>query len=187
MDELIENISSPVKLSEESKRDIIASVKVFNYPKGYELEKPGKIAKHLYFLKKGIGRVYYHNKDKEVTEFISMEAQFLGDFDSFFQQKPSKKFAELLEDSVILEISYNKVQELLNKHRDIERLALHLSSRAILRSNKRVQGLLFTTALERYRTLLANQPDIINRVSLGIIASYLGISQETLSRIRAQV
>jgi CRP-like cAMP-binding protein len=93
---------------------------------------------------------------------------------------------QLLEGSILWAISKEQLKELFNQHHEIERLVRIVYEKYYLRLEERFVNAQFKTARERYENLLQQTPHILERVSLGCIASYLGISQETLSRIRSQ-
>jgi CRP-like cAMP-binding protein len=93
----------------------------------------------------------------------------------------------LLEDSVLWSLQYNEIEELCRKHHEIERMGRMIVNFGITQLQKRFDDLHFASALERYNHLMQTNPTLIQRTPLAHIASYLGISQETLSRMRAQV
>ena len=99
---------------------------------------------------------------------------------------PDRRSIELLEDSTIIEIPHYELENLFAKYHDLERLGRLWSNYGIVQLQQRFDDLHFATAAERYAKLIQNNPSILQRVALGIIASYLGITQETLSRIRSQ-
>jgi CRP-like cAMP-binding protein len=105
---------------------------------------------------------------------------------SFLTRQPDRRGIELLEDSVLWGMHHDELEQLYKHHHDIERLGRLLVSFGLIQLQQRFDDLHFATAAQRYRTLMDTNPSFIQRVPLGMIASYLGITQETLSRIRAQ-
>jgi CRP-like cAMP-binding protein len=99
---------------------------------------------------------------------------------------PSEHYIELTENSIVLEFEREKLTELSNKHHDFERLSRKIITKIMLQLQQRVVYLQFATAKERYHFLLKEYPKIELHIPLGDIASYIGITQETLSRIRAK-
>ncbi|WP_159471011.1 Crp/Fnr family transcriptional regulator [Dyadobacter sp. 3J3] len=106
--------------------------------------------------------------------------------DSLFTGKPSQYNIEILEDSVVWSLQYHKIEPVFKKCPGVERLGRLLITNNYLLLDERMKLFAFCTAEERYERLLMQIPDILKKVKLGQIASYLGISQEHLSRIRAR-
>lgn len=144
----------------------------------------GKTCRHLYFLQKGALRGYYNLDGKEITHWFAFEDDFVTSFHSFITQQPAVENIELLEGSILWAISKESVTRLLNQYHDIERLVRIAYENYYIRLEERYVNAQFKTASERYQNLLRQTPHIVERVPLGCIASYLGISQETLSRVR---
>jgi CRP-like cAMP-binding protein len=167
--------------------EVIFHFQHLEYPKNYFLLKPGKPCKHLWFMIKGAVRYFYTNdQGKEMNTWFSLDNQIITDTTSFVNQEPSQESIQLIEDSEMYSIEYTALQALLKKHHSfalwyIKLIELHYVSQI----EDRIADLQFLDAKQRYLKLLNQYPDITNRISLGNIASYLNITQETLSRIRA--
>lgn len=173
-------------LSEESREAMAAVLHRLELPKGHALLRPGGICRYLYFIEKGLTRTWYLKEDKEVTDWISTENSFAVSIISFLTHQPDRRGIELLEDSIFHAISYPDLEDLYRRFPDIDRLGRLLLSQGIIQLQQRFDDLHFATAHDRYQQLITGHPTLLTRVPLGIIASYLGITQETLSRIRAQ-
>lgn len=150
------------------------------------LQAIGKTCKTLYFLKKGMARIYYEKDGLDVTEGFYSEFNLIARAESLFAGKPSKKGIQVLEDSELWSIDTSQLASLYEAHRDIERLFSRLFEKAYVESIQRLENFQFHTAEERYRLLEEEQPEVLKRASLKFIASYLGITQVSLSRIRAK-
>jgi CRP-like cAMP-binding protein len=147
----------------------------------------GKTCRHLYFLEQGALRGYYTLEGKEITHWFGFENDFVTSFHSFITQQPAIENIQLLEGSILWSISKEKLNALLNQHSEIERLVRIVYENYYIRLEERFINSQFKTALERYQNLLEQTPQMIERIPLGYIASCLGISQETLSRIRSRI
>ena len=147
----------------------------------------GKTCRHLYFLEQGALRGYYHVDGKEVTHWFSFENDFVTSFHSFITGTPAVENIQLIEGSVLWSITRDRLNYLLSRHHEIERLVRIIYERYYIRLEERFVNAHFKSATERYQDLMQQAPHIIERVPLGAIASYLGISQETLSRIRSRL
>jgi CRP-like cAMP-binding protein len=142
--------------------------------------------RHLYFLERGALRGYYNLEDKEVTHWFGFENDFVTSFHAFITGQLAVENIQLLEGSVLWAISKEKLNLLLNQYREVERLLRIAYENYYIRLEERYINAHFKTASERYADLLQQMPHLLKRVPLGYIASYLGISPETLSRIRSR-
>jgi CRP-like cAMP-binding protein len=156
-------------------------------PKNELLISAGKVCRHLYFLQQGAARGLYHSEEKEITHWFAFEHDFVISFHSFITGQPAVENIQLLEGSILWSISKEKLLQLFNEHHEIERLVRIAYEKYYIRLEERFVNAQFKTASERYTDLVQQMPHIIERVPLGYIASYLGISQETLSRIRSRI
>ncbi|MDB5195965.1 MAG: Crp/Fnr family transcriptional regulator [Flaviaesturariibacter sp.] len=156
-------------------------------PKGYCLVAEGQRCRHLYFLESGALRGYYNLEGKEVTHWFGFENDFVTSFHSFITGAPAVENVGLLEGSILWSISKERLTDLLNTHHELERLLRIAYEAYYIRLEERFVNAQFKTASERYTELLQQRPHLIERVPLGFIASFLGISPETLSRIRSRL
>lgn len=146
-----------------------------------------KLCRHLYFLQQGALRGCYTLRGKEITHWFAFENDFVTSFHSFITGQPAVENIQSLEGSVLWSISKEKLNTLLDNFPEIERLVRIIYENYYIRLEERFINSQFKSAGERYEDLLQHSPHIIERVPLGYIASYLGISQETLSRIRGRI
>lgn len=153
--------------------------------KGYVLVKPETTCRHLYFIEAGLTRTFYLKDGKDVTDWISLEGMFAVSIVSFLTGVPDIRGIETLESSVLWSISRDALETLYAQHPAIERFGRMLMSEGVVQMQRRFDDLHFSTAAERYGRLLETSPQILQRVPLGMVASYLGMAPETLSRIRA--
>lgn len=147
----------------------------------------GKKCRHLYFLQQGCLRGYYTLEEKEITHWFGFENDFVTSFHSFITEQPSVENIQLLEGCILWSISKEKLNVLLHQFPEIERLVRIVYENYYIRLEERFINSQFKSAAQRYQHLLEQTPHLIERVPLGCIASYLGISQETLSRIRSRI
>ena len=186
MDHLFQCINKYFNISSEAVESLSCYVKKVEIGKNSILVKESNICHQLYFLEKGALRGYYNLDSKEVTFWFAFEGSFITSFYSFISQKPGIDNIQAIENSILWSISYEALQKLFDQHHDIERLVRIINEKYYVHLEERLIAMQFRTARERYEQLILNSPHILKRISLGHIASYLGISQETLSRIRAQ-
>jgi len=186
MDNFFATVAQYSRLSAGSSQALSLCLKELAFPKGHMLVKHDTVCNFIYFIDSGLTRTFYLKDGKDVTDWISDENSFACSIISFITRKPDRRAIELLEPSVLYSLHYNDLQELCSKHHDIEHFFLQLANFGLVQLQQKFDDLHFATALQRYQTLMATHPTFIQRVPLGMIASYLGITQETLSRIRSQ-
>ncbi|MBL0304205.1 MAG: Crp/Fnr family transcriptional regulator [Cytophagaceae bacterium] len=187
MDKLITIINQFANISEQAKNELFDIVSMKGFDKGSYIVEQGKTCKHLYFIKSGFLRGFYYQDGKEITSWFASENDTVTSMYSFISQKPSFETIEVLEDSTLFEISYNNLQLLFEKYPEFNLIGRLLTEKYYIELEERTISLQFQTATERYLKLLQQQPQLLQKASLGMIASYLGISQETLSRIRKKI
>jgi CRP-like cAMP-binding protein len=156
------------------------------FPKKHLLLKEGEIAKQIFFICKGSARAFYHDKDgKEHTTWFMTENDLMISVYSFYRQAPALENIELLEDSVLLCMRYEKLQDIYQEFPEYNLHGRLFTERYYIQSEERAIILRTKKPAERYQLLLDSFPGILQKASLGQIASFLGIALETLSRIRA--
>lgn len=182
-----ESVSPFVKLSPVSRKVLLSHMVKESLPKGHVLVPVGGICRSVHYLEKGLTRTFYLKDGKEVTERFCAENAFTCSITGYLTNTPDGRQIELLEPSVIWSMPYEKLEKLYDEHHEIERLGRHIITSDLITLQRRLTDLQFKTAEERYTSLLQSTPSLLQRVPLGIISSYLGITQETLSRIRAKI
>ena len=173
-------------LSPESRNVFLDAWRYWSTSKDQLLLREHSVSDYFYFIQKGVARIYYYKNDKEITEWIAMDEQFFLSITSFFERTPSHLVIQIIEPSEVYGIHHNDFMALADKYHDIERLLRKMVTRSLIMSQVRMDSIQFETAQQRYERLLKNSPNIIQRVALSYIASFLGITLETLSRIRSQ-
>ncbi len=173
-------------VSDDLKEELKNSFTKSFYPKGTVFIKEGNYCSELFFLKSGLVRAYCYDQEKEITTWFHFADDIFTSFYSFFSKRRSFENFETLEDSTVFSIQQKDLDRLYDSYPQLERfMRLHLEE-SVAEYDYFTKGFLFMTAKKRYEQLLSLYPDIEQRVNLGHIASYLGITQETLSRIRSK-
>ncbi|RXE70030.1 Crp/Fnr family transcriptional regulator [Muribaculaceae bacterium Isolate-002 (NCI)] len=174
-------------LPEDSLALLCRSMELVHYPKGHHVLEIGKIERDVYFISKGIVRAFTLVDGKEVTFWVGKEGATIVSMMGYVRNEPGYETMELMEDSVLYVIKRDELQGLYNEDIHIANWGRRFAETELLDAEVRVITLLLATATERYRDLLDNQSDLLQRLPLGCIASYLGITQVSLSRIRASI
>jgi len=157
------------------------------YKKGELLLRQHEVCRKSYFVLSGIARKYYLNDGKEITTELFFKDDLAVSFDSYTLQQPSREFIEALTDVSVSITHHQAFQEAKMKYPKLIILDLMLAEYYAMWLEKRLFQFHTTTATERYKDILNRSPYIVQTIPLTIIASYLGISLETLSRIRAKI
>ena len=184
MNNFLTYINQFSKLTEEAIEDIKKIALPFSFPKKHLLIPKLSQCQYLYYIEKGLARAYFYHNGKEITDWFGMENIIIGPTVKNFSVKDTLHSVELLEDTEIVRISFQDLENLFQKHHDIERLGRQIAIQTILHLQYKIDSLQLLSARERYDDFLQRYPNLINRIPLGYIASYLGMNQVTLSRIR---
>jgi CRP/FNR family transcriptional regulator, anaerobic regulatory protein len=180
-------IKSIAKISAEAEKKITSAFKREELPKGHLLFAEGEVCRHIYFIEEGGARAYYISSNgRDITAWFFPKSSFLTAVDSFYHNTPTNIYCELLEDSVVYSIKYSDFEEMMSTNSDMAKFSFHVVFELAKLLTEFIINLKFQTAEERYTALVKKYPAILQRVSLGHIASFLGITQETLSRIRGK-
>lgn len=186
MDHLFNHLKTYYHLSKEANEALAGCLVEKTFAKNDYLIKQGRVCEHFYFLAHGALRGFYNINGKEITHWFAFENTFVSSFHSFTTGQPSVENIQFLEGSILWSISRKQLTGLFDRFHEIERLVRIIYERYYVRLEERYVNAQFKTAAELYNNLLEQSPHIPERVPLGYISSYLGITQETLSRIRKQ-
>ncbi len=183
---IIDHIDISEPLVVQFLTDLQNLMKLEHFEKNQKIHTAGSICDKIYFPQNGFLRAYYYKEDKDITAHFAGEGSSVAAIDSFIQRKKSRYNIEALEKCNAFTLSYQDIQELLAAHPVYEKYIRLFLEHIYIELAERIEDLVFNTAKERYEKLILKQPTLFQHVNLGHIASYIGISQETLSRIRAQ-
>jgi len=184
LNELITYFNKYTTLSENAIKAISEICKPVNIKKNQDLQTIGHTCRTIYFIKKGVARIYYYKDDIEITECFAFENAIIARVESLFTGKPSRKAIQMVENSELIAINSTKLFDLYDTFPEIERLFRKIFEAAYVDTVNRVESIQFHSAEERYNTLLKENSNVLQRVPLKYVASYLGITQVSLSRIR---
>jgi CRP-like cAMP-binding protein len=176
---------SALILNADQKELLESAFKAKHLRKRQYLLQEGDICRYMSFIIKGSGRMYSVN-DKGQDHIIrfAIENWWLGDYESYNFNTPSLYNIEVLEDSEVLMIEHGQMQKLADSIPAIDLMIREIDRKGAVATQKRIHSAISEGAEERYDNLIKNYPEFLNRFPQSMIASYLGISPETLSRIR---
>ncbi len=166
---------------------VVKCFKLKTLKRNSSLLSAGEICREFYFVGSGIIRTYYLTRQgHEKTRHIAFENSFVSSVSSFINQTPSFEFVEVLEDAELYSISFTNFYQLVKEVPGWALFYQNFLEMAYISQNKKIEGRVTLTASERYRKLMVEDQRYIQRVSNKILATYLDITQETLSRLKSK-
>jgi CRP-like cAMP-binding protein len=183
--ELFKHLDKIYKISSDAKKAMEPLINITHYHKNDTVQEIGSRCKTIYIVKLGCARIFYFKDGNDITEHFAFENDMIVRAESLFTGKPTSKGIQTLEDTEMIAINSTQLFKLYDEHHDIERLFRMLFEREYVNSIKRLESLQFNSAKERYSELSKNK-NLVQKIPLKHIASYLGITQVSLSRIRAE-
>ncbi len=172
----------------EKEKSALEDILIFReVPKKYPLLKIGEIAREIYFINKGCARLFYDKDGEEITGFFFLENMMLGGFESMLTRQPSQQGIETLEPCELVILPFSKFDDLHEKIPRLNIFTRKLLAERFVFAQKVVASLILDSPEERYLRLFQRQPELLNRVPQHMLATYLGITPVSLSRIRKRI
>ncbi len=184
---IIKNISRFIDLTDEEKEIFISHLRIVKVKKKQFIVQPDFVCQYRSYVLKGALQTYLvTNEGQEHIIALSVEDWWTSDFASYITQEPATLFVEAIEDSTIIQLSYKDEQELYEQVPKFERFFRLQVERSGVSIQKRMLWSISKTAEERYDELINRQPQFLQRFPQYVIASYLGMTTQFLSKIRNQ-
>lgn len=174
------------KISPQARRALEDIIQLKSYSKNEIIQDIGNRCKTVYLVKQGCARIFYFKDGNDITEHFAFENELIVRAESLFTGKPTSKGIQAIDQTSTIGINSDALFKLYDEHHDIERLFRLLFEREYVNTVKRIESLQFKSAKERYAELLETT-DYVQKIPLKYIATYLGITQVSLSRIRAEI
>lgn len=184
---VLNNFQAPLpQLSPKTLEAIVSRVHKFYLKKGSHFLEAGSISNKVGLLISGVLRTYYISNGREHTSYFNVEKRnpFVASFTSLLTRNPSFEFIQALEDCELMIITHQELQNLYDNHPEMERLGRILAEQNYLMAMERIHDLQQRKADFKYEKFLKLYPGLMNRIPHHYISSYLGITPESLSRIR---
>ncbi|MEZ4793641.1 MAG: Crp/Fnr family transcriptional regulator [Gelidibacter sp.] len=184
-DQLLNYVQNFVSLTDDEAMEFCSNFKEVKIKKRQFIVQPNFTDKHRNFVVKGAFRTYaISDEGQEHTLQFAIENWWVSDFNSYIYQHPATLFIVALEDSVVLQLDYEKEQELKASNHKFETFFRIMAEKGLAFEHRRILFNLTHSAEARYENFLLNYPNFVQRVPQYALASYLGMSTEFLSRIR---
>lgn len=182
----LEYLREQVSLDEQFMAQFSHLIKTKTFAKGEKIIESGHRSNKVYFIEKGIVRLYYYKDGKEITHLFFSEQSVYLSVESVFYKQCSQFTAETLEPTTVQYMEYSDIEAILNQSHELEAFVRMLLIDTLKNISDKLSDIVFQSAQDRYTTLLEKHPDIFQRAQLGHIASYIGITQQTLSVLRGK-
>jgi CRP-like cAMP-binding protein len=169
--------------------DLITSKGVFREIKKDEyFQEAGRVPREIGFLTEGIVRIcYYNNKGDEITKYFIDEGNLIVDINSYNQGIPSSAYIQAITDCKFTVLSKDAMNDLSMTILIWDDIINKIVNKALVEKVNKISPMLSEDATERYRNFFTKFPTLANRIPLSYLASYLGITQSSLSRIRKNI
>ena len=190
MDKIRKYIGNITEINDEDWEFFSSKLQKKSYPKKTIIAEIGEVENHISFIEKGIVRLLIpkeEEEEEEITYGFSFENEFISAYDSFLTQTPSQYQLETLVETSLLSIAYSDLQKVY-EHTKIGNLIGRLvAERLFIIKSNRALSLLNDSAEKRYFNLFTERPNLIKEIPLKYIASYIGVTPQSLSRIRKKI
>lgn len=167
-------------------RELVSNFTLDTFEKKEMILKAGEYSEMVCFIIKGLVRVYYVKEEKEITNWFLTENMMFASTYSIYTGKKNYVNYEALEDTIVLRVNYSVLESYYDKYQSLEHLGRVIIQFYYAMFIKKTYDVLSLTAEEKYQMFLKEHGELVSRIPLRYIASYLGIKQETLSRLRAK-
>ena len=171
----------------EAYEAVLPHLTIKNISAGDYFLQEGRICKHIAFIEKGLLRLFYLNDGKEITNCFCKENTISTSYSSLITQKESEFSIQAIEDCTLIVLPYISLQELYGKHLFWQQVGRLAAENEFIITENYSRFLRALSATERYQQILENESDLLQRVPLNYLATYLQITPETLSRIRKKI
>lgn len=187
MDNLIYILDSIHPISTGLKLYLSSILQEQSLKKKSYLLKAGHISRRVCYVSSGLLRCYYTVDNSDISSWFMKEGDVIFSVESFLTQRPSYESIQALEDTIIYYISYDELQHIYKTYPEFNFIGRVLTEKYYVLSEQRVQSMRMLRSMERYDHLLEHNPDLIRRVPAKYLASYLGLTEVTLSKIKAKL
>jgi CRP-like cAMP-binding protein len=182
----IEHIDHIYKVNAEAKKALSNIITSKHFSKNEIIQDINTSCRTVYIVESGCARIFYYKDGNDITEHFAFENEIIVRAESLFSGKPTSKGIQAIDETIVLAINSESLFKLYDQHHDLERLFRLIFEKEYVNTVRRIESLQFKTAKERYLELLEST-DYVQKIPLKYIASYLGITQVSLSRIRAEI
>lgn len=187
MEKIKTQLQSLFQISAEEATIFLAEFKKKELKKNEIFVAEGEVCHVVGLIEQGLMVCVYNKEGEEIIDEFGFENGFITNYYSFLIQSPSQKEIRALEPSVIHTITRESLEKLGSQHAFIDKMSRIMNEKLFLRAHDRIKSLLLESAQERYEKMIAQRPDLAQRIPQYMLASYLHVKPETISRIRKKL
>lgn len=156
-------------------------------PKKFRLVEVGSVAREAYFINKGAARLYFEKDGEEISANFMFEGNFIASLESFLLQTPSRQAIDTIEECELLVVSKERLDALTREYPVFNLFWKGIAEQGFIMLQRRASSFILDSAEERYNNMVTERPQILERIPQHMIASYLGVTPVSLSRIRKRI
>lgn len=181
---LLQQFDQITPLSDKLKEKLWQVLQAGKYKRRHYLLQEGEVAREVHYIVNGLARSYYSSDGLEVSTRFICDGQFTTSWSSFYRQEPSNEYIQLVKDSDVITFSYAALQQLYKDYPEFNTIARHFFEYHLYLNEECMWALRQPTAYKKYEYFLQHYPALARQLPVKYIAGFLGITKETLSRIR---
>jgi CRP-like cAMP-binding protein len=175
------------KLSEPEWEALEQCLVVKQIKKGEFLVKAGQVCNYVSFINSGLVRLYYTVDGKDISIGFARSGDYTSEYESFLMRRPAAQNIEALTDCEVIHLGYNEMQGLYKQHPNYQEFGRKIAEFLFIMLNQRNTALLVMSPEDRYRQMIHSNPELLQVVPQYMLASYIGVTPEHLSRIRKKI
>lgn len=183
---VLDYLTSVHPMSDECYNHLATIIKTRHVSKKGFLLRPGEVCTDIHVVVKGLVRCYYLEGETEVTAWLRKEKDVIVSVDSYYDQAQSYEYIQAVEDCELAYISFKEEKEVFDTYPEFNVIGRLLTQKELRDHARELRNIRMLTAAQRYQHFLERYPELVQRVPLMYLASYLNMKPETLSRMRAQ-
>ncbi len=185
--EFIKQVGKTLPLPESDLVDFLSKFKTIHLKKGEYFITEGQLKKELGLIVKGCMFCYYNKDGEQVIDEFSLENEFITDYFSYLTNSPAEKNVKCIEDTELLVLSFEILKSEYSNNSNYEKIGRIMAEGLFINWHNKAKSLMLDDAESRYLKLISKRPDLLQRIPQYLIASYLNVKPETLSRIRKKI
>jgi len=185
--EIINHLKNVLPLSNDDLELFVSKFRLVHLKKGEYFIKEGQLKKELGLIVKGCMFCYYNKEGEQIIDEFSLDFEFITDYFSYLTNSPAEKNVKCIEDTELLVLPFEILKNEYANNSNYEKIGRIMAEGLFVNWHQKAKSLMLDDAETRYLKLISKRPDLLQRIPQYLIASYLNVKPETLSRIRKKI